>query len=223
MEEQKTVAPQTENEVEKDTQNHGTGTDEHAGADTSGGDVEKQEQSPYQQQLDELNKKLEKKDEIIEHKNRAIESEKNKRKELEQKLETAKPSDVESLEQKIKQLTESIESIKGSKLDEKISRLTDDPVKQEVIKKHYHNSIVRTGDEDVDIRRALAIADENIVYQYHENRAREEGNDLFLTALPKSDVRGRQAGITSNPIALEAAQMLKNWGQDAAAERLLKP
>lgn len=217
-----TVAPEAEIQEEKETLNTETQTDEGNGPDKAKEDVEKEEENPYQKQLDELNKAVEKKDEIIEHKNRALEAEKSKRKEIEKKLETAAPSESDELKKQIENLTKSIEAINSSKLDEKIARLTDDPVKQEVIKKHYQQSIVKTGNEELDIRRALAIADENIVYQYHENKAREEGNDLFLSGLPKSSVRGKQAGVTADPVAREAAELLKSWGQDKAADRLIK-
>jgi len=177
--------------------------------------VDKQQESEYAKQLEELQKEKErleselaKKDEIIEHKNRAIDTTKEKLKEVK-----SKTSDEELEERLLKRL-----ELKNAEkeIDAKISALTGDETEAKVIKHHLENSIVRSGDPDRDLRAAIALANADKVWEQRANRAIEERREDFMTAFRPSSVRGETgASMTSDPIRRQAEELVRAINPEA--------
>lgn len=167
---------------------------ENQGKDSAkGNDVKQQgeqEISPYQKQLDELVKINKEKDEIIEKKNRALESEKTKRKEAE-----AATKSSETEEEKMLRVADEAAERRFQKgvLEAKIQAFTNDPVEQEVIRKHYQGSIQKTGNLDTDFRRAVAVANENLVMEQKAQNVEREQNQEFMTGFQGNSMRGSSA------------------------------
>jgi len=211
MEPEKQPSQEVENPAENPTQ---TDVTEGSQADPKEG-VDKQLESPYAKQLEELQKEKErleselaKKDEIIEHKNRAIDSTKEKLKEIKSK------SPDEEIEERLFKRLELKNAEK--EIDAKISALTDDDAEAKVIKHHLQNSIVRSGDVERDLRAAIAMANADKVWEQRANRAMEERREDFLTAFRPSSVRGEtKASITSDPIRRQAEELVRAINPDA--------
>jgi ribonucleotide reductase alpha subunit len=212
-----TVGQETENlEVGDTTNNDTTQTDE-----VGNKDVDKQEgveKSVYEIELERVNAELAKKDDIISKKNRALEAEKKANKAIDKDVLKAEIRD--ELKKELSQEWKS--DLNQSELDRKLNALTADPAERELIKTHYNNSIVKSGNLDEDLQYALAIANRKTVFDQRVNRAIEEKNENFLTSFQGSDIRSKMSGVTQDPIKQQAAELLKNWGQDKAAENLLK-
>jgi chromosome segregation ATPase len=216
MLENKTDELESENLAEKDNSTNETEqTNENAEeTQTEGGDVEKKEESVYEQELAELRKReddlkqeLAKKEEIIEHKNRAIESTKKKLK------ESGASDEKEAL---LKRL-EALESkLSGGEVKQVLSKLTNDKAEAELIEHHYNNSIVRTGDLQRDIQMAMAIANSNVVLEQKRNRALEEGNENFLASFSKTgDASGKNETVTRDPIQRAAEDLVRSINPNA--------
>lgn len=211
MDNEQQPSQEVENPAETTTQ---TDVTEVHQAGTEGG-VDKQPESPYAKQLEELQKEKErletelaKKDEIIEHKNRAIDTTKEKLKEIK-----SKTPDEEIEERLFKRL-----ELKNAEkeIDAKISALTGDEAEAKVIKHHLQNSIVRSGDVERDLRAAIALANADKVWEQRANRAMEERREDFMTAFRPSSVRGEtRASITSDPIRRQAEELVRAINPDA--------
>lgn len=209
--EDKTIDSTMEKNEEKETLNQDTQTVEGS-EDNATNDV-KQEENLYEKELAELRKReadlqaeLDKKDEIIEHKNRAIESTKKK----------LQISDISEKEELVKRL-ESLESrLGGSEVKGVISKFTADPAEKELIEYHYNKSIVRTGDMDKDIQMAIAIANQNLVMQQKRNQAIEEGNENFLASFSKNgSIKGEMPSQTANPVQRAAEDLVRSINPNA--------
>jgi len=210
MDNEQQPSQQVENAADKPVQTDVT-TDK---AESTEG-VDKQQESEYAKQLEELQKEKErleselaKKDEIIEHKNRAIDTTKEKLKEVK-----SKTSDEELEERLLKRL-----ELKNAEkeIDAKISALTGDETEAKVIKHHLENSIVRSGDPDRDLRAAIALANADKVWEQRANRAIEERREDFMTAFRPSSVRGETgASMTSDPIRRQAEELVRAINPEA--------
>lgn len=199
MPEQKTIQPEMENQVQTETVET-TEQIETKQPETQGSE------SPYEAQLAELRKraeqaeaKLKEKDEIIENKNRAIETTKKKLKEV-------TPED-ELEERLLKRLQEKqqVESVNA-----RVSALTNDPAERDVILHHYNNSIVRTGNFEEDLKNAIAIANRDNVWEQKRNRALEERREEFMTSFAGTSLRGEgSAPRITDPILAQAAELIR--------------
>ena len=208
MEDEKQPVQQAENAGATETDVTGGQADPQEG-------VDKQQESPYAKQLEELQKEKErleaevaKKDEIIEHKNRAIETTKEKLKEV----KTSTPD--QELEERLFRRLQEKNSEK--EIDAKISALTGDEAEAKVIKHHLQNSIVKSGDSDRDLRAAIALANADRIWEQRANRAMEERREDFMTAFRPSQVRGEShASITSDPIRRQAEELVRAINPEA--------
>lgn len=203
----------TELEVENPAENDNSTNEDIQTDEGTNADVDKQEENPYEKELAELRKRdeerkaeLEKKEEIIEHKNRAIETLKKKTKEVEE-------SKVEKLEKEIEALKSNLQ---GDSVKQKISQLTNDPAERELIERHYNNSIVKSGNLLEDLQNAIAIANRSLVLEQKQNRALEEGNENFLATFSKgSGVKGEMPGAVSDPVQREAEALVRSLKPNA--------
>ncbi len=194
MDEQKT----TETEVENQSQTETVETTETKQPDAQG-------KSPFQEQLDELRKRAEEaeaalaeKDKLIENKNRAIEATKKK-------LKESSPED--ELEARLLKRLE--EKHLSQELSARIKSLTNDPAEQEVIQRHYNSSIMKTGDIDIDLKNAIAVANSDQIWEQRRNRAMEEQRENFMTGFAGSSLRGdAPSSKIRDPIHAEAAKLV---------------
>lgn len=178
MAEEKTVPPQTTNEDENDTQveeteNEESQTDEAAeDTSTEGEDVENKEGDYYEEELkrlkgiEEEQKRLEKENaeqkRIIEIKNRALQAEKKKVRPQDA------PIDRESLKKEL--LTE-------MRFETELERTAATSAERDVIKHHYQNSIVRTGNVTKDIQNARAVANASRLQEILSKQNAEDAQD----------------------------------------------
>jgi len=192
-----------EKQAEETVDTTGNLTDE---ADLAG-DVDKQEESPYAKQLEELRKraegaeaKLKEKEDLIEHKNRAIEASKKKLKEI--------PAEDEIADRMLAKL-----EARQSERDvaARVNAITADEAEREVIMSHYKSSIQKTGNVDNDLKMAVALADSDKVWEQRRNRAMEERREDFMTSFANTSLRGDAGGSKiRDPIYAAAAQLVQN-------------
>ena len=203
-EESKTTAPEVENPVE-------TTTDEgDKGKQAPVENVDKQEESPFAKQLEELrtrekelNEKLEKQNELIANKNRAIESMKKKPTESEDDITEKVLKRIEG-----RQTEERVQS--------KVNALTGDSAEREVIMKHYQSSIVKTGNLDEDLKSAIALAQRDQIWESRSNKALEERREDFITAFAGTSLRGENPKTNSqDPIMRQAEALVRSINPDA--------
>lgn len=192
---------------ENDTLNDGIQADEVAsGAQPASEDVDKKEETIYEKELRELREANAKKDEIIEKKNRAIQSLKKEKGESEDPEKEALLERLERLENNV-----SVSEVKKT-----ISQFTEDSAEKELIEHHYHNSIVKTGDMAKDVQMAMAIANQNVVIEQKRNQAIEQGNENFLASFSKAGaVRGETPSITANPVQRAAEELVRSINPNA--------
>lgn len=201
MQDETVVTPtETGSETETPTTTE-TETDEGVKVETDSpaADVDKEEPSPYEIELAELRKQkeaadalIQKKDEIIEHKNRALQAEKKKAK--------ADPSSEDAVTERV---------IERLAFDRKVEAVTTDAAERDLIRHHYQNSIVRTGNVDDDLAMAVAIANRKTVMAQREAQAREEGRENYMTSFPASTARGSQKSTITDPILKQAEQLVR--------------
>jgi len=170
--EKKTDAPPSENveEIETPT-NDEVQTDE--GTEPEGEDVEKQEESYYKQEYEKLQSTLQEKETLLEDKEKQIE---------------IKDRAIQALKKKPKESVDDIDSLLEAKLAERdvkatVKTIASTPEEEKVILHHYHNSIVKTGDPETDIRRALAVANEGRIHDLlGREKADEEADDAVISS-----------------------------------------
>jgi|ERR1035437_7213320 hypothetical protein len=171
------------------------------------------EVSPYQKQLDELKAANSKKDEIIEKKNRALEAEKTKRKEA----EANKKSD-ETEDQRMERVADQAAERRYQKgaLDNKIKAFTSDPVEQEVIRKHYEQSIQQTGNLETDFERAVAIANSKLAMEQRNNDTARKDNQDLMTGFQNSSMRGSSPSKFKSAARTMAESLLETIASNSA-------
>ena len=170
-----TVVPTTENTEETETLKTSESQTDEGGVEPSiePEDVGKKESDYYETELKRLQaveaekEKLEEsvleKERIIEHKNRALQAEKNRR-----RPSTEEPTDRESLKREV--LTE-------IRVDAELEKMTATPAERKIIFHHYQSSIVKTGDVREDLKRALAVSNANRMQELLNRQASEDAAD----------------------------------------------
>lgn len=217
----------SKNDEGKDTQETKDTQAVEDGKEKAGNDVKKEE-SPYEKQLKELNDSIAKKDDIIEKKNRALNSEKNKRKEAEDALadkedeidddKSLSKSDREALKAEMRAEYRAERQIE--KFEEALESHTNDKVKRELVRKIYDHKIVKSGNVQEDLANALAIADRNVNAALIEKQAQMERDENDMADYQSSDVRGEADSKSQNPAHKIAAQILRNAGKEKAIKHL---
>lgn len=209
MSDEKTAELEAENQAQTET---GETTDAQTDEGGDAADVDKpaeggdsaEEENPYKAELDDIQRRnaeledaLKKKEEIIEHKNRAIESTKKKSKDF----------DVDSLKESIK--SELRSELLEQEIQKKINVISSDRSERDLIQHHYQNSIRKTGNVEEDLMNAVALANRKTVWNERITRASEERNEEFLTSVRPSDARGATKSIITDPVLREAAKLVR--------------
>lgn len=206
MPEQKT----TELEVEKQA---GTETLETESDGETKQPESTEDDSPYAKQLSELKQQkeaaeaeLEKQKKIIENKNRAIEASKAKLKES--------AVDEDALAERL--LARLEEKNVQKDVQSKISALTGDKTEQEVILHHYQNSLSATLSHEARLKAAVALAEQDKVWEQRRNKAIEEQREDFITGFAGSSLRGEtQPSRQNDPMLSQAEALLRNINPEA--------
>ena len=227
-----TVNPKTEKSEEKETlKTDDSQTVENADdASIEGEDDGKQEEkNPYEEQIEELRAKeknlqeeLEKKDDIISKKNRALESEKKKRREeLEEKenalIEEPDEEKRDDLRDDIAELKKQVQTNQDRLVEAEIDRIivtfTTDEKEQEAVKLHYKHTIQKSDNLKKDILNAWAVANAKVVVQERRKKQDEEDQEDFLTGFQSSDKKSNVP--YSDPIKRKAAAFLDKINPNA--------
>lgn len=206
MSEQKTAELEAENQAGSET------LETSSNLETKQPETQKDE-SPYAEQLErmrqrekELEDELKKKDELLEHKNRAIEASKKK---IKEELSTE-----DELAEKLLKRLEEKQNVR--KLDELVSALSSDQTEREVIKRHYQNSIVKTGDISADLKAAVALAESDKIWEQRSNRALEERREDYIASFAGTSLRGdTSSSMTRDPIRAQAEQFVRSVNPNA--------
>lgn len=75
----------------------------------------------------------------------------------------------ELVNQKLEEQTSTIrDDLFKNQVDNALGSMTSDENKKELIRHHYNNSIQKTGDISVDLKRALLLTDENKIFRDNE-------------------------------------------------------
>lgn len=154
---------------------------------------QKDEDNPFKQELEKLK-------EINRQKTGALEQERQKRKDAENKLKETKHDGL-TAEEADKIIESKLEAKIEARLakrdfDNLLKQTSDDKHERELIGYHYDNSIVKTGDVEADLKKAIALANSHLIQKAKEEQYERETREGFLAnqqgGLPTS-YRGRSA------------------------------
>jgi len=139
-----------------------------------------------------------KKNEIISHKNRAINALKTP-KEVTPPAPVVAPAD--DMEAKFNEMLEKKFSSfqTNANVESKIASLSTDQSEQTKIREAYNNSIVKSGDVEADLKKALAIANFAIIDDYRKTKSEAEVNEMMMTRFMGGQPSGGQQD--GNPLS----------------------
>lgn len=205
MSDENTAELEAENQaVTEDTTNDESQTVEAAedSSSESGDDVKEKGESYYEEQLkriqdekDKLEAEAKERERQIELKDRAIEAQKKK-------LKSAQTGniDVSSLKAEI---------LSDMKLEATIEANAANEAEAKLIKHHLEHSIVRTGDQKLDVLNAKALAN---AARLNDILARgsveEEADERSISSMSGGHVRGTQGSGPKSAVRREAEKLL---------------
>lgn len=229
--------------LENKTANTTSSIVEDPTTDNQGGDDNKQEGdvNPYAEELERLRGESAKKDEIIEHKNRAIESMKRKKEEpapapassdeevvvingvsyFKSQVEAIKTLAEDAVGNKLLKEIEQLKTIvSGGQVDTVLAGITSDAKERELIKHHYDNSIKHSGNIVEDLKRARLLANERIIYNEGLAKGREAKREEVLSSFESfgSSSPKRSSGLPEDKQG--AADILDRMGLPEAKKYL---
>lgn len=239
MEEHKTADPAAENQDANQNADNAGGdtTDGSSGADNAGSGVEKKDYSKMsideikadlaskhkdktpEQLLEELAKQME----IVGHKNRAIES--MKKKSNDKKDDVKQVGGGDELDKPITK-KDLLEIRNRDLFEAMVKNATSDEKERTAIMEAYNNDIVKSGDVEKDLKKALAIANVGVVEEYKKNRAIAENNESYLARFSGGGSYGSASGnnLGNDVVKRQVADNLRRAGlsEDAIAKALAK-
>lgn len=179
--------------------------------------VEKaEEKSPYEVELEKLKAEKAKSDAIARQKDGALKEERRLRKEAEAKIK----GDTEEKEnpkyltpEEAKQLLK--EQLAERDFSQMLTQISADPAEQALIKEHYENSIVKTGNVAEDLKKATAIANQHLVEQAKAAQMEREASEGNMTRfMPGTSYRrSGQPAYEGDPTLRAAAQFFDKIGR----------
>lgn len=170
---------------------------------------------------EELIAKLAEKEEIVSHKNRAIESLKKEKKETQpsQPVTEVKQPEVDLKTASEKLVEMALGEIRKVNAQESvvktINSFTSDEVERKAIMDAYNNDIVKTGDAEKDLEKALAIANANFIKEIKKNKSEAEATELIMTRFSSGQSYGSsnaEDNILNTPAKKAAAENLRKIG-----------
>jgi hypothetical protein len=174
--------------------------------------------------LEKVVEDLAKKEEIISFKNRALMAEKAKNKpatDVVTPTEAPKTALTEDeILAKAMKMFEEKSSLK--EVESTITSLSNDTDEQKAIRDAYQNDIVKTGNVELDLKKAIAIARANTIESYRTNKTRAEFDEKVMTMFSGGAVAGRSSEGTPQLSVKQqnAANTLRSQG--IAEERIAK-
>lgn len=146
--------------------------------------------------LEKVAETLATKDEIISHKNRAIDSLK-KPKEPEVTTTTEAPKTALSEDEIIAKALQKFQEVSSSKeVESTIKSLAADEEEQKAIKDAYENDIVKSGNVEADLKKATAIARANFIESVRATKTQAEIDELIMTKFSAGASGGRSSEST---------------------------
>ena len=178
------------------------------------------EVSPYKAELEKM-------EAINRQKEGALKEERRLRKEAEAKLKETTESTLDD-GPKEKYLTQAQvdaaldKRMAREKFETKLESISNNVDEQKLVRYHYENSIVKTGDVATDLEMAVAIANRHLVNQVKNAEAEREENEFIAAKVSGGNtyMRANSKGVDPNNRA--TAQFLKNIGAGDAEKYLRK-
>lgn len=177
---------------------------------------------------EQLLEEMAKQNEIIGHKNRAIDS-------LKKDKETSKPKEDLTPKKTVDQIvaeaaTKAAEEAskklnENFSLDSKINSLSSTEAEKKLIRDAYNNDIVKTGDLEKDLQKAFAIANQAVISEIRKNKSEAEANEIIMTRFSSGQNVGQsnESGIGNDPVKKAAAANLRLLKiPEAEIEKLLE-
>lgn len=169
---------------------------------------------------EELLSKLAEKEEIISHKNRAIESLKVKKETVPVSPATeVKPSEVDMKTASEKLVEMALGEIRKATVQESvvksINSFTNDEAERRAIMDAYNNDIVKSGDAEKDLEKALAIANANFIKEIKKNKSEAEATEMIMTRFSSGQSYGSsktEDNVLNTPAKKAAAENLRKLG-----------
>lgn len=169
---------------------------------------------------EELLSKLAEKEEIISHKNRAIEAMKVEKKPAPVSPVTeVKPSDVDMKTASEKLVEMALGEIRKVNAQEtvvkSINSFTNDEAERKAIMDAYTNDIVKSGDAEKDLEKALAIANANFIKEIKKNKSEAEATEMIMTRFSSGQSYGTskaEDSVINTPAKKAAAENLRKLG-----------
>lgn len=176
--------------------------------------------NPYKAELDKVQ-------EIARQKDGALKEERRLRKEAEEKLKAATTSDIptsETQKEEKKYLTQDeLEArLAREKFEIQLERVTDNTDEQKLVRHHYENSIVRTGDVAADLRMAVALANQHVVEQVRRAQADREVQESVVARVSGGSNYTRPTSTGSDPTSRAVSNLLKKIGASDAEKYIGK-
>lgn len=183
--------------------------------------TEEEELNPYKKEMAKL---------AVENRQKtgALKEEREKSKELEDRLaslEKAKEEkevvdeeeeeEVKPKKRKIQGAREIVqEEMRKQRFEDKLSLISNNKDEQQLIRHHYNNSIVKSGDVEQDLSNAVALANKHLVDQAKKAEAEREDNEALSAKFSAGRSYSKQGkpAYLSDPIKKGAVEILKKLG-----------
>lgn len=116
------------------------------------------------------------------------------------------------------------EKLSVREVEQGLLQASSDPEEQKLIRHHYDNSIVKSGNVAEDLQKAVAIANQHIVQKARAEQAEREQAEGIATSFQSSHSYGRQGkpAYESDPRMKAAAAILDKLGAGDAKKFLGK-
>jgi hypothetical protein len=177
---------------------------------------------------EQLLEEMAKQNEIISHKNRAINSLKVEKETLKPKEDLTPKKTVDQIvaEAATKAAEEASKKLNENfNLDKGINSLSATEAERKLIRDAYNNDIVKTGDLEKDLQKAFAIANQAVISEIRKNKSEAEANEMIMTRFSSGQNVGQsnESGIGNDPVKKAAAANLRLLKiPEAEIEKLLE-
>lgn len=179
------------------------------------------EKTEYKRKLEELEAEKKKAEDIARQKSGALEEERAERKAAEAAAKAlAKSKDVS--EEELDQRLES--KLNAREFTQRLKEVSQDTDEQALIKHHYETSIVKTGNVETDLARAVAIANSHLVDQAKQAQLEREEQEARVTGFQGGSPTGRKGKpvYETDPVLRGAASLLDRLGMGSSKKYLGK-
>ena len=161
----------------------------------------------------------------------ALKEERRLRKEAEEAAKsatTATPTETTAISLEDKPLTrKDVESIMAEKLvqremETQLGVISSDPAEQKLIRHHYENSIVRTGNVANDLAMAAAITNQHLIDEARRVQTEREASEARMAGFQGGKPSGKSGkpAYESDPRLREVANILDRFGEGSAKKYL---